>query len=81
MLWTIACIGYSFSPLITKKGGVIMIDIGWLIFGIFFGGSFIGFLVDYAICKAIERFIEKRSKNKKKRREFKPGVLGKYGPE
>lgn len=58
-----------------------MIDIGWYIFGIFFGGSFIGFLIDYALTKLIEHFIEKHSKNKKKRREFKPGVLGKYGPE
>jgi hypothetical protein len=64
-----------------KKGGVIMIDIGWLIFGIMFGGSFLGFLVDYALCKAVERYREKHSKNVKKRREFKPGTLGKYGPE
>lgn len=59
-----------------------MIDIGWYIFGIFFGGSLVGFLIDYALCKLIERFIEKHSnKKEKKRREFKPGVLGKYGPE
>lgn len=58
-----------------------MIDVGWLIFGIMFGGSFVGFLVDYALCKLIERYREKHSKNEKKRREFKPGVLGKYGPE
>ena len=73
--------GYSFSSPIMKKGGVIMIDIGWLIFIIMFGGSFIGFLVDYGICKLIESYREKHSKNCKKRREFKPGVLGKYGPE
>lgn len=58
-----------------------MIDIGWYIFAIMFGGSFIGFLVDYAICKAVERYREKHSKNINKRREFKPGTLGKYGPE
>ena len=58
-----------------------MIDIGWLIFGIMFGGSFVGFLVDYALCKAVERYREKHSNNVKKRREFKPGTLGKYGPE
>lgn len=40
-----------------------------------------GFLIDYGICKLIERHREKHSKNCKKRREFKPGVLGKYGPE
>lgn len=56
-------------------------DIGWLIFTIMFGGSFIGFLVDYGLTRLVEHFIEKRSKNSKKRREFKPGVLGKYDPE
>lgn len=59
-----------------------MIDVGWIIFGIFFGGSVVGFLIDYALTKLVERIIEKHSnENKKKRREFKPGTLGKYGPE
>ena len=51
-----------------------------LIFVIFIGGT-LGFIVDTLIWELIYKIRDKISEKKqKKRREFKPGVLGKYEP-
>lgn len=52
---------------------------GCLLLVIFIGGTF-GIFVDSLVRGLIYKIRDKYFVKTKKRREFKPGVLGKYGP-